>query len=173
MNIRDAAIEDQAGILEIYNEAVRNTTAVWNETARTQDEQSQWFAAKQAQGHPVLVAVIDERIGGFCSYGPFRPWYGYRFCVEGSIYVHTQYRRRGVARALLAALIERAESQGLHAMVAGIEATNVPSIRLHEQAGYRIAGHLHEVGFKFGRWLDLILMERLLGSRSGLSREYK
>lgn len=165
MLIRDAGLPDQDGILEIYNEAVRNTTAVWNELARTQEEQAQWFAAKQAQDHPVLVAVIDERIAGFCSYGPFRAWYGYRFSVEGSIYVHTQYRRRGIAKALLAALIERAQAQGMHSLIAGIEATNEPSIRLHEQAGYRIAGHLHEVGFKFGRWLDLILMERLLVSK--------
>lgn len=162
MQIRDAEDGDQSSILEIYNDAVLNTTAVWNEVPRTAQEQAQWFEAKQAQAYPVLVAVVDEVVAGFCSYGPFRPWYGYRFSVEGSIYVAAQYRRQGIARQLLAALIARAQLQELHAIIAGIEAGNAASIRLHEQAGYRIAGRLHEVGFKFGRWLDLVLMERLL-----------
>jgi phosphinothricin acetyltransferase len=167
MQIRDADDRDQADILEIYNDAVLNTTAVWNEAPRTEQEHAQWFAAKHAQGHPVLVAIVDERVAGFCSYGPFRAWYGYRFSVEGSIYVAAEFRRRGIARQLLAALIARAQSQNLHAIVAGIEAGNAASIRLHEQAGFRIAGCLHEVGFKFGRWLDLVFMERLLPPGGG------
>ena len=168
MQIRDAEDGDQSSILDIYNDAVLNTTAVWNETPRSAEEQAQWFQTKHAQGHPVLVALVDGMVAGFSSYGPFRPWYGYRFSAEGSIYVAGRYRRQGIARQLLAATIDRAHSQGLHALVAGIEAENAPSIRLHEQAGYRIAGHLHEVGYKFGRWLDLVLMERLLPPKTGL-----
>jgi L-amino acid N-acyltransferase YncA len=160
MQIRDAALSDQAGILEIYNHAVLTTTAVWNETPRTTEEQRQWFDAKAASSHPVLVAERDGRVVGFCSYGSFRPWYGYRFTVEGSIYVATEFHRQGIAKRLLAGLIERARAQGMHVIIAGIEAENIASIKLHEQAGYEVAARLHEVGFKFGRWLDLVLMER-------------
>lgn len=166
MQIRDACLDEQAGILDIYNDAVLNTTSVWNETPRSLDEQVQWFQAKQASELPVLVAIEDGQVAGFCSYGPFRPWYGYRFTVEGSIYVASHHRRKGIARQLLASLLSRAESQNLHAIIAGIEAANVASIRLHEQAGYAIAGRLPQVGMKFGRWLDLIFMHRLLQKSS-------
>jgi L-amino acid N-acyltransferase len=159
MQIRDASIADQAGILEIYNDAVMNTTAVWNEMPRTQEEQRQWFTSKSELAHPVVIAEMEGRVAGFASYGPFRPWYGYRFTVEGSIYVAPRHHRQGIGKRLLGVLIERARSQGLHVMIAGIEAQNLASIRLHEQAGYQLASRLHEVGFKFGRWLDLVLME--------------
>ncbi len=162
MQIRDALDSDMSGILEIYNDAVLTTTAVWNETPRSADEQRQWFETKQAKGHPVLVAIHEGGVAGFCSYGPFRAWYGYRFTVENSIYVSAAHRRQGIARLLLDALVDRARLQGLHLMIAGIEAENAVSIRLHEKAGFVEAGRLHEVGFKFGRWLDLTFMERRL-----------
>src|SRR5687767_14053097 len=130
MLIRDAFESDQAGILDIYNEAVLNTTAVWNEAPRSMDEQRRWFDEKRAQSYPVLVAAEGNAIAGFCSYGPFRAWYGYRFSVENSIYVSTDYRRRGIAQQLLDTLVQRAREQGMHVIVAGIEAANAPSIRL-------------------------------------------
>lgn len=162
MEIRDARDSDMAGILEIYNDAVLTTTAVWDETPRSVDGQRQWLELKRTQSYPVLVAAQDDEVAGFCSYGPFRAWYGYRFSVENSIYVAGRYRRQGIARRLLDLLVERARQQGLHMMVAGIEAQNAASIKLHADAGYTVAGHVHEVGFKFGRWLDLVLMERRL-----------
>ena len=162
MDIRDAIETDMVAVLDIYNDAVLTTTAVWNETPRTQDQQYEWFVAKRAQQHPVLVAVVDGDVAGFCSYGPFRAWYGYRYTVENSIYVSERHRGRGIAGRLLAALIERARAQGLHTMVAGIEGRNEVSIRLHERAGFTRAGVLREVGYKFDRWLDLVFMERKL-----------
>jgi phosphinothricin acetyltransferase len=162
MDIRDAIEADLGAVLEIYNDAVLTTTAVWNETPRTETEQREWFAAKRTQQLPVLVAVADGVPAGFCSYGPFRPWYGYRYTVENSIYVSPRHRGRGIAGRLLSSLIARAQAQGLHLMVAGIEAQNDVSIRLHERAGFRHAGVLREVGYKFGRWLDLAFMERRL-----------
>jgi L-amino acid N-acyltransferase len=162
MDIRDAIETDMVAVLDIYNDAVLTTTAVWNETPRTQDQQYEWFVAKRAQQHPVLVAVVDGDVAGFCSYGPFRAWYGYRYTVENSVYVSERHRGRGIAGRLLAALIERARAQGLHTMVAGIEARNEVSIRLHERAGFTRAGVLREVGYKFDRWLDLVFMERKL-----------
>lgn len=162
VEIRPATTADLPSILEIYNDAVVNTTAVWDETPRSEPAQLEWFEAKQRQAHPVLVARWEEKIAGFCSYGPFRPWYGYRFSVEGSIYVAADFRRRGIATRLLTELIRHARAQGLHALLAGIEARNEASIRLHERAGYRVVGELPEVGFKFGQWLDLVLMQKIL-----------
>ncbi|MFI5306040.1 MAG: GNAT family N-acetyltransferase [Polyangiales bacterium] len=160
--IREATNDDLAGILRIHNDAVLDTTAIWEETPRTIDEQREWCEARRAASLPVLVAIAGEAVAGFCSYGSFRARYGYRFTVESSVYVASEHRRKGVARRLMVALIDRARAQGLHAMVAGIEAQNTASISLHEQLGFTTAAHLHEVGFKFGRWLDLVLMERRL-----------
>jgi L-amino acid N-acyltransferase YncA len=157
--VREARDEDMPTMLEIYNDAVRTTTAVWNETARTEQEQREWMQSKRSQSLPVLVAVEQGDLLGFCTFGPFRAWHGYRFTVENSIYVHRDYRRRGVARELLNALITQARAQKLHTMIAGIEAENLASIQLHESVGFMKAAHLHEVGYKFNRWLDLVLME--------------
>jgi L-amino acid N-acyltransferase len=159
VSVREARNEDLAKMLEIYNDAVRTTTAVWNETARTEQEQREWLESKRTHSLPVLVAEQQGELLGFCTYGPFRAWSGYRFTVENSIYVHRDYRRRGVARDLLNALITHARAQKLHTMIAGIEAENLASLQLHEAAGFMKAAHLHEVGYKFNRWLDLILME--------------
>ena len=157
--VREARDEDMLRMLEIYNDAVRTTTAVWNESARTEQEQREWMQSKRSQSLPMLVAVEQGELLGFCTYGPFRAWHGYRFTVENSIYVHRDYRRRGVARELLNALITQARAQKLHTMIAGIEAENLASIQLHESVGFMKAAHLHEVGYKFNRWLDLVLME--------------
>lgn len=157
--IRDARDDDMRAMLDIYNDAVRTTTAVWNETRRTEQEHNEWLQMKRAQSLPVLVAEEQGQVLGFATYGPFRAWYGYRFTVENSIYVHRDYRRRGVARTLLTALISRARAQKLHTMIAGIEAENLASLQLHEAVGFMKAAHLHEVGYKFNRWLDLVLME--------------
>jgi phosphinothricin acetyltransferase len=157
--IRDAREQDLPAILAIHNEAVLNTTAVWDEAPRTLAEQQQWLAAKRAAPFPVLVAECEGEIAGYASYGPFRAWYGYRHTVENSIYVHSAQRRRGVGERMLAALIERARTEGCHVMIAGIEARNEASLRLHTKLGYAKAAHLHEVGFKFDRWLDLVLLE--------------
>jgi phosphinothricin acetyltransferase len=121
--------------------------------------------SQRDQGHPVLVALRDGHLAGFCSYGPFRPWPGYRFTVENSVYTHRGHRRAGVARQLLIELIElieRARAQGMHCIIGGIEAQNLASIHLHSSLGYTQAACLHQVGWKFERWLDLVLMERHL-----------
>jgi L-amino acid N-acyltransferase len=158
-SVREACDQDITAMLDIYNDVVRTTTAVWNEAARTEAEQREWFESKRAQALPVLVSEQHGQILGFCSYGPFRAWHGYRFTVEHSIYVHRDYRRRGVARELLTALITHARAQKMHVMIAGIEAENQASLQLHESVGFMQAAHLHEVGYKFNRWLDLVLME--------------
>jgi len=159
MDIRDATEADLAGVMEIYNDAVANTTAIWNETLVDLDNRRQWFAARQARGFPVLVAVENGAIAGYASYGDWRPFEGFRQTVEHSVYVHRDHRGSGIGRTLMAALVERARTGGIHVMIAAIESGNSASIRLHEQLGFRVAGQFSEVGIKFGRWLDLTCME--------------
>lgn len=117
---------------------------------------------RQASALPVLVAVDDDGVAGFATYGPWRPKTGYRFTMENSVYVHPKRRGRGVANALMPALLERARAGEVHALVAGIEATNASSLALHEKFGFREVGLLPEVGFKFGRRLDLVYVQLIL-----------
>ncbi|PWR24655.1 GNAT family N-acetyltransferase [Zavarzinia aquatilis] len=165
MDIRDATEGDLPGILAIYNDAVANTTAIWNETLVDLDNRRAWLHARLAQGYPVLVAVDDGAVLGYASFGDWRAFDGYRHTVEHSVYVGANTRGRGVGRALLTALIPRAAALGKHVLVAGIEAGNQPSIRLHEQLGFLRTGLMPEVGIKFGRWLDLQFMQLTLPTR--------
>jgi phosphinothricin acetyltransferase len=160
--IRPAAEADLEAILAIYNHAVAHTTAIWNETPADLANRKTWFAARAAQDYPVLVAEEDAVIVGYGSFGDFRPFDGYRFTVEHSLYVAEGKRRRGIASALLTALTERAREMGKHVMVAGIASDNDASLRLHERRGFFETGRMLEVGFKFERWLDLVLMQKRL-----------
>ncbi|MBS0562559.1 MAG: N-acetyltransferase [Proteobacteria bacterium] len=162
MNVRDATEDDLPAILAIINEATANTTAVWSLAQTTLEARRTWWQDRVAAGYPVLVAEDHDGVLGFASYAQFRPWDGYLHTVEHSVYVDQRARWRGVGRALLAALIERATERGMHVMVAGIEATNLASIRLHETLGFTRAGTLVEVGRKFDRWLDLLFMQLIL-----------
>ena len=163
MRIRDAREDDLPRILDITNDAILKTTAVWSREPTTLDARRQWLTDRTGRGCPVLVAEAGGGVVGFASYGDFRPWDGYRHTVEHSIYVDAAARGRGIGSALLSALIARAELAGKHVMVAGIDGENAVSIRLHQRHGFEKTGHLHEVGRKFGRWLDLVFMQRTLG----------
>ncbi|WP_395675113.1 GNAT family N-acetyltransferase [Inquilinus sp.] len=168
MRIRDAEAGDVAGILEIYNDAVVHTTAIWNEAVVDTADRAAWLEDRRRLGYPVLVAVDAEgRVAGYASFGDWRAWDGYRHTVEHSVYVHRDRRGGGVGRALLAALIDRARALGKHVMVAGIEAGNAGSIRLHQSLGFEPAGVMREVGAKFGRWLDLAFLQLRLDGRAG------
>ena len=160
--IRDVKKADAAALLTIYNDAVVHTTSVWTEEPRTLEAQNQWLEEKRMSGRPVLVAEEQGAVLGFCSYGPFRSWPGYRHTVENMIYVAPDHRGKGVGSQLLGPLIERAREQQLHAIVAGIEAANTVSLKLHEKHGFVHVGQLKEVGTKFGRWLDLVFLQRIL-----------
>lgn len=158
----DAARGDLGGILAIYNEVIRNTTAVYSEVEFTVERGDAWFDSKAAQGFPFLVARDDSGVTGFGTLGDFRIWPCYRFTVEHSVHVRADCRGRGIGRALVEQLMERARRLGKHVMIAGIDADNPVSIGLHEHLGFKVVGHLHQVGFKFGRWLDLKFLERVL-----------
>ena len=163
MDIRDAVGADASGILQIYNHAVAHTTAIWNEQLSNLEARRAWIAERQGFGYPVLVAAEGSSILGYASFGAFRPWDGYRHTVEHSVYVDDNCQRRGVGRALMAELIARARAMQTHIMIAGIEAGNEPSLQLHVRLGFVKVGHLHAVGRKFDRWLDLVFMQLTLG----------
>ncbi len=160
--IRDAREDDMGAVMEIYNDAVANTTAIWNDEQVDLENRLDWFRTRRGRGFPVLVAELDGRVVGYASYGDWRAFDGYRHTAEHSIYVHRDVRGNGIGRTLLASLIDRARAAGIHVMIAGIEAENEASIRLHESFGFRVVGRFEEVGTKFGRWLDLTCMELCL-----------
>jgi L-amino acid N-acyltransferase YncA len=162
MLIRNATETDLPAILAITNEAILNTTSSWNVQPTTLEARQQWLTDRAAAGLPVLVAANGDEVLGFASYGSFRAWDGYALTVEHSIYVDVTKRRQGAGRALLAALIDHATDAGMHVMMGVISADNEVSIVLHEQFGFDIVGRLPEVGRKFDRWLDLVLMQKML-----------
>ncbi len=164
MLIRPAAEADLPGILAIYNAAVRDTTAIYTEQEATLTERAAWRDARLTLGYPVLVAADGDAVLGYGGYGDFRPFPGYRHTVEHSVYVDAAARGRGIGRALIAALIEHATALGKHVMVGAIDAANPASLRLHASLGFTEVGRMPEVGTKFGRWLDLVLMQRRLGA---------
>lgn len=159
---REATIEDLPSILEIYNDAILNTTAVYDYKPHTLEMRKQWFDAKQQQGFPVFVAEEDGEIVGFSSIGPFRAWEAYKYSVENSIYVKEGCRGKGIGKLLLKPLIEAAGQLNLHTIIAGIDATNEVSIKLHAQFGFEEVAYFKQVGYKFDRWLDLKFMQLIV-----------
>jgi L-amino acid N-acyltransferase len=162
IEIREATENDLIQMLEIYNDIIVNTTAVWDHLPHTLEMRQQWFADKKKTGYPVFVAFDADQIVGFSTFGPFRSWSGYRFTVENSVYVKTDCRGNGIGKMLLPPLIEAAKKLQLHAIVAGIDATNKVSIGLHKKFGFEEVAHFKQVGFKFDRWLDLIFLELIV-----------
>jgi L-amino acid N-acyltransferase len=157
--ISDASHRDLPEILAIYNEVIRNSTAVYTETELTAERGAVWFDAKVAGGFPLIVARDESGITGFGSFGEFRAWPCYRHSVEHSVHVRADCRGKGLGRALVMELMGRASAMHKHVMIAGIDADNAASIKLHQGLGFVRVGHFHEVGFKFGRWLDLVFLE--------------
>lgn len=160
--IRDAEEGDLPAILEIHNNAVLTTTAIWSIHPADLEGRRAFIAERRAKGFPFLVATEAGVLLGYASFGDFRPHDGYARTVEHSIYVHKDHQRKGVARSLLPQLIAAAVRLGKHAIIGGIDATNAASIALHQQFGFEIVGRLPEVGFKFGRYLDLLFLEKIL-----------
>ncbi len=163
--IRPATPADAPELAAIYNDAVRNTTAIWNEVEIDAQNRIDWIAARQAAGLPVLVLVEAGAVAGYASYGPFRAFDGYRGTVEHSVYIRSDLRGGGRGRALMQALIAEARAAGFHVLVGAIEAGNAASIALHEKLGFTHVGQMPQVGQKFGKWLDLALMQLMLDDR--------
>jgi L-amino acid N-acyltransferase YncA len=164
INIRDAREDDLPSILNIYNDVIVNTTAVYSEKPHTLQMRKDWYQERVNNNFPVFVAVSDGNIAGFCSFGHFRAWPCYRYTVEVSVYVDASYRGKGVSKIMLQSLIERAKQMNIHALLAGISADNEISINLHRSFGFDEVAHFKEVGYKFDRWLDLKFLELILSN---------
>ena len=149
-------------ILRIYNHAIEKTTAVFEYRAHTIEMRREWFRAKQAASLPVLVADESGAVRGFASYGPFRAWPAYKYSVELSVYVDETARGRGIGSALVQGVVAHARDRDLHVVMAGITSDNAVSLRLHEKLGFTEVAHIREVGYKFGRWLDLKFLQLVL-----------
>jgi phosphinothricin acetyltransferase len=161
MHLIDCTYEQHApAILAILNEAIVNSTALYDYTPRSLENMVKWFEGKSAGAYPVIGMVSEEgELLGFGSYGPFRMFPAYKYTVEHSVYVQSAQRGKGIGKMLLKRLIERAVSQNYHVMVAAIDKGNSISISLHEKVGFTHAGTIAQAGFKFGRWLDLALYQ--------------
>jgi phosphinothricin acetyltransferase len=159
--IRPATEADLPAILAIYNDAVMKTTAIWNEAPSTLESRRTWFTERCRAGFPVLVAD-DEGVVGYGTFGEFRPFEGYRRTVEHSVYVLDAAQGKGLGKLLLAALIQEARRMGKRVMVGAIDAANYASLALHETMGFEETGRMPGVGEKFGKRLDLVLVQLTL-----------
>jgi phosphinothricin acetyltransferase len=163
VTVREMTAADSGAVRAIYNHAVEQTTAVWTEEPRTTAEQRAWFEAKRADGWPALVAEEAGAVVGYAALGPFRPFPGYRETAEHSLYVAPASQRRGVGRALLTALLDRAAERGQRNLIGVISADNPASLALHAGLGFREAGRLPGVGVKWSRPLDAVFVQKTPG----------
>ncbi|HYM34438.1 MAG TPA: GNAT family N-acetyltransferase [Steroidobacteraceae bacterium] len=166
MRFVDCTLEAHgSAILEIFNEAILNSTALYEYKIFPPEKMTSWFADKRAGNYPVIGAVDDRgALLGFASYGVFRARPAYKYTIEHSVYVHKEYRGTGIGKALLPKLIEAAQGQNYHVMIGGIDAENKASIELHKKFGFVHAGTITQSGFKFGRWLDLVFYQLTLNT---------
>ena len=162
IQIRQAGENDLPAILVIYNDVIVNTTAVYDYEPHTLAMRKAWFDTKKQQGFPVFVAEENGKILGLSSIGPFRAWAAYQYSVENSIYVASEARGKGVAKLLMPPIIEAAKQLGMHTILAGIDAGNEASIKLHQLFGFEEVAHFKQVGWKFDRWLDLKFLQLII-----------
>jgi L-amino acid N-acyltransferase YncA len=157
--IRNATEEDLSRILEIYNHAILNTTAIYDYKPHTIDDRKKWYEDKKKAGYPLIVFEEDNEVVGFAAFGSFRPFPAYKYSIEHSLYVHKDYRNKGIATSLMRELIKISNEMEYAIMVAGIDSQNTTSISLHEKLGFKYCGTVKKAGYKFGRWLDVMFYQ--------------
>lgn len=157
--IRYATAADLPAILDIYNDAILNTTAVYDYTPHTLEDRTAWYETKKNAHIPIWVLEEDQLVIGFATFGPFRAWPAYKYTIEHSVYVHKDHRGKRLGTLLLQELIQYAEAKGYATLVAGIDGSNKASLVLHERAGFTNAGTIQKAGYKFGKWLDLVFYQ--------------
>lgn len=161
--IRPCSEKQLPEILEILNEAILNSTALYDYKPRTIEAVVNWYVAKNAENYPIIGAFdSDETLLGFASFGSFRNWPAYKYTIEHSIYVRSDRRGKGLGKLLLKEIIKSAEEQNFHVMIGGIDASNNVSVRLHEKEGFIFCGTIKHAGYKFGKWLDLSFYQLIL-----------
>jgi L-amino acid N-acyltransferase YncA len=163
--VRDAEAGDVEAITAIQNAFIGSAAIEWTDAEYSVDERRAWLDSQRAAGYPVLVAVANGEVVGWASFGEFRDtrrWPGYRFTVEHTIHVRHDQWGRGVGRQLIDVLVERATALGFHVMVAAVDGENAASLTFHERVGFVEVARMPQVGTKFGRWLDLVLLQRVL-----------
>jgi phosphinothricin acetyltransferase len=162
VDIRDATLADAAAIARIYNQGIEDRVATLETQVRTPEERAEWLASRDAR-HPVLVATDgDGAVAGWGSLNSFNPRPAYEHVVDFSVYVGREQRGRGIGEALLSALEARARTLAYHKMVLAAFPTNAPGMRLYERHGFTTVGIYHEQGMLDGRWVDVIIMEKIL-----------
>ncbi len=172
MNTIQCGPQHSEAIRTILNDAILNTTALYDYEPRTPEMMRTWFWAKvkgyylasQVKANYPVIGLENEagELMGFASYGVFRAWPAYKYSIEHSVYVDARFRGRGVGRQLMRRLIEEAQAQGYHMMIGGIDGTNAASLALHRSLGFTHCGTIRHAGFKFGRWLDLEFYQLIL-----------
>ena len=157
--IIQAVETDLSEILKIYNDAILNTTAIYTYNVQTLEERMLWFDKKIADEIPVLVFEENNSVIGFATFGPFRAWPAYKYTIEHSVYVDNKYRHHGIGTALVKEIIRLADERKFATLVAGIDAFNENSLKMHEKLGFEYSGTIRRAGFKFGKWLDLVFYQ--------------
>ena len=170
MRVRPATPDDAEAIRAIYNHEVEHTTATFDLVPRSLDDQRAWLAARSGAFAAIVAVDDDDAVVGFAALSPYKERAAYRTSVEDSIYIRGDQQGRGVGRFLLSHLLDIATDSGFHAVFARIEAGGAASRRVHEVCGFQLVGIERQVGRKFGRWLDVALMECLLHERDGSTR---
>ena len=161
--IRAATEGDLPGILRIYNDAIANSVATWDEAPWTMDQRRDWFAHHD-ESQPVLIAGCEGQVAGFAYLTLMSAKSGWRFTREDTIYIDPAFQGRGIGRVLLSVLLDRARDLGLRLIVASITSTNEASLRLHGSLGFEVVGTLRNAGFKFGEWHSTTYMQLDLGA---------
>jgi L-amino acid N-acyltransferase YncA len=163
LSVRASRQDDMVAVLDIYNHEVRHSTATYQYAERALEEQVAQWQTKHADRHGFFVAETEAgEVVGYSNYGLFRPREGWRFCCEHSVYIHPEWRGRGVGKMLLPPVMAHARRRGFHAMVGVVDASNAASIKLHETLGFAVAGVIKQGGFKFDRWLDVAFVQAML-----------
>jgi L-amino acid N-acyltransferase len=163
MNFVDCELKHATDIQAIFNEAICNSTALYEIEPRSLETVQAWMQAKADGNYPLFgIESDDGSLIGFATCGPFRSYAGYRFTVEHSVYVDQAFRGQGLGRRLLEELIRRATERRYHMMIGVIDRDNAASISMHEKLGFTLCGHVREAGFKFDRWLDIVFYQRVL-----------
>ena len=162
MSVRTAHVSDAKAIAEIYNFEVENSTATFDLVPRSLDDQRDWISARSGAFAAIVAVNPDSQVVGFAALSTYRDRAGYRTTVEDSVYVHRDYHRQGVGRLLLSSLLDLARESGFHTVIARIDSQSTGSLELHRSLGFERVGVERQIGRKFGRWLDSVIMQHML-----------